>query len=216
MDQVVKSFKSLSVAVVSDALDRLGLPGACLGVTPLTDGYCIVGRAFTVKYIPVGAEKGTVGDYVDDVAAGNVIVLDNAGRSDCTVWGDLLTTVAHRKGIAGTVIYGVCRDVARSLELHYPIFSCGRFMRTGKDRVQVEGVNVPVAIKDVQIRPGDMIMGSEDGVLVVPQEKEEQVLKLATQVEEAEAKIRSEILAGARLDEARRKYGYHALQRQSR
>ncbi len=216
MDQVVKSFKSLSVAVVSDALDRIGLPGACLGVTPLTDGYCIVGRAFTVKYIPVGAEKGTVGDYVDDVAAGDVIVLDNAGRRDCTVWGDLLTTVAHRQGIAGTVIYGVCRDVSRSLELHYPIFSCGRFMRTGKDRVQVEGVNVPVAIKDVQIRPGDMIMGSEDGVLVVPKEKEEQVLKLATQVEEAEAKIRSEILAGARLDEARRKYGYHALQRQSR
>ena len=77
-------------------------------------------------------------------------------------------------------------------------------------------MNVPVAIKDVQIRPGDMIMGSEDGVLVVPQEKEDQVLKLATQVEEAAAKIRSEILAGARLDEARRKYGYHALQRQSR
>ena len=52
----------------------------------------MVGRAYTVKYLPVAQDKGTVGDYIDDVPAGSVVVLDNAGRLDCTVWGDILTS----------------------------------------------------------------------------------------------------------------------------
>lgn len=213
MDAHIEAFRKLSVAAVSDALDRLGLHGACLGIAPLAIGCRMVGRAFTVKYIPVGVEKGTVGDYIDDVPAGGVVVLDNAGRLDCTVWGDILTSIAHKRGIAGTVIHGVCRDIARSFDLRYPIFSRGRFMRTGKDRVQVEGTNVPISVGDVQVRPGDILIGSDDGVVVVPEEREEEIVALARSISEAEDKILSEALAGARLDEVRKKYKYHELQR---
>lgn len=215
MDVSVEAFKKLSAAAVSDAMDRLGLHGACLGIAPLTGGLRMVGRAFTLKYIPVGVEKGTVGDYIDDVPPGGVVVLDNAGRLDCTVWGDILTSAAHKRGVAGTVIHGVCRDVARSFELRYPIFSRGRFMRTGKDRVQVEGMNVPVSLGDVQVRPGDILIGSDDGVVVVPKEREREVLLVAEEVSEAEGKILSEVLKGSRLDEARKKFGYHQLQRRA-
>jgi len=213
MDDRIEMLKRLSVAAVSDALDRLGLHGACLSIVPLTTGFRMAGRAFTIKYIPVGVEKGTVGDYIDDVPPGGVVVLDNAGRLDCTVWGDILTSVAHKRGVAGTVIHGVCRDVARSFELGYPIFSRGRFMRTGKDRVQVEGMNVPVSLGDVQVRPGDIVMGSDDGVVVVPKEREGEVLALAQSISEAEGKILAEALKGSRLDEARQKHRYHELQR---
>jgi len=213
MDAYVEAFKKLSAAAVSDALDRLGLHGACLGIAPLAAGHRMVGRAFTIKYIPVGVVKGTVGDYIDDVPPGDVVVLDNAGRLDCTVWGDILTSLAHKRGVAGTVIHGVCRDVARSYELRYPIFSRGKFMRTGKDRVQVDGMNVPVSLGDVQVRPGDILIGSDDGVVVVPREKEEEILSLARSISEAEERILAESLAGARLDEARKKYKYHELQR---
>lgn len=213
MDARVEAFRKLTAAAVSDALDRLGLHGACLGIVPLATGNRMVGRAFTVKYIPVGAEKGTVGDYIDDVPPGGVVVLDNAGRLDCTVWGDILTSVAHKRGIAGTVIHGVCRDVARSFDLRYPIFSRGRFMRTGKDRVQVDGMNVAVSLGDVQVRPGDIVIGSDDGVVVVPREREEEVLSVAQGISEAEEKILSEALKGIRLDEVRKKYKYHELQR---
>jgi len=109
----------------------------------------MVGRAFTIKYVPVGVEKGSVGDYIDNVTQGDVVVLDNAGRLDCAVWGDILTSIAHKRGIAGTVIIGVCRDIARSFELRYPIFGRGRFMRTGKDRVQVEQMNIPISLGDI-------------------------------------------------------------------
>jgi len=128
MDARIEAFKGLSVAAVSDAIDRLGLHGACLGISPLAAGNRMAGRAFTLKYIPVGVVKGTVGDYIDDVPPGDVVVLDNAGRLDCTVWGDILTSIAHKRGIAGTVINGVCRDVARSFDLHYPIFSRAKYI----------------------------------------------------------------------------------------
>ncbi len=213
MDAHVEAVKKLSAAAVSDALDRLGLHGACLGITPLATGYRMVGRAFTVRYIPVGVERGTVGDYIDDVPAGQVVVLDNAGRLDCTVWGDILTSIAHMRGVAGTVIHGVCRDIARSFELRYPIFSRGRFMRTGKDRVQVDGVNVPVCLGDVQARPGDIVVGSDDGVVVVPQERELELLAVARSIAETEEKILAEALKGTRLAEVRKKYKYHELQR---
>jgi len=213
MDARVEAFKKLSVAAVSDALDRLGLHGTCLGITPLTNGFRMAGRAFTAKYIPVGVLKGTVGDYIDDVPPGDVVVLDNAGRIDCTVWGDILTSVAHKRGICGTVINGVCRDVARGLDLGYPIFSRGKFMRTGKDRVQVDGMNIPVSLGDVQVRPGDILVGSDDGVVVVPKEKEEEILTMAQSISEAEGKLLAEAMKGTRLDEARKKYRYHELQR---
>ena len=94
-------------------------------------------------------------------------MLDNGGRTDCTVWGDILTAVAHQRGIAGTVIDGVSRDVRRALELGYPIYSRGRFMRTGKDRVEVAEVGGPVTIGGVQVAPGDLLVGDDDGVVAI-------------------------------------------------
>jgi 4-hydroxy-4-methyl-2-oxoglutarate aldolase len=210
MDDIVEGFKKLASASISDALDRLGIHGMVQGIAPLTNGHHVVGRAF--KYIPCGVVKGTVGDYIDDVPPGGVVVLDNAGRLDCTVWGDILTTVASARGIAGTVIHGVCRDVAGSLDVGYPIFSRGHFMRTGKDRVQVDGTNVPVSLGDVQVRPGDIVIGTDDGVLVVPVESEAEVLEIATGVSEAEERIIADVKAGAKLVDARKKHGYHQLQ----
>jgi regulator of RNase E activity RraA len=215
MDAVVDGFKKLSVAAVSDAMDRLGIAGQCLGIQSIASGNRLAGRAFTLKYIPCGIEKGTVGDYIDDVPPGDVVVLDNAGRLDCTVWGDILTAVAHKRGVGGTVIHGVCRDVARSFELRYPIFSRARYMRTGKDRVQVDGMNVPVSMGEVQVKPGDIMLGSDDGLLVVPQEREREVLALAQSISEAEEKILGEALKGMRLDEARKIFKYHELQRKN-
>ena len=146
-------------------MDKLGISGTCLGIKPLDYGFRMIGRAFTVKYGPVGTERGTVGDYIDDVKPGEIVVLDNGGRRDCTVWGDILTSVSHQRGIGGTLIDGVCRDTNRSRELAYPIFSVDRFMRTGKDRVQVDGVNVPVSIANIRVRPGDVVVGDADGAL---------------------------------------------------
>lgn len=213
MSEDFSAWKALSTATVSDALDRLGINGQAFGIAPLDRRFKLCGRAFTVKYVPVGAVKGTVGDYIDDVAPGSVVVLDNDGRLDATVWGDILTTMAHYRGIGGTVIHGVYRDVARSLELSYPMFSRGVYMRTGKDRVKAEAFNVPVSIGSAQAKPGDLLLGDADGVVVVPKGQENAVLDVALQIEAAEDAIREAISRGERLDEARRRAGYFELQR---
>ena len=111
MKEIISRFKKLDTTCVSDALDRLGITGGLLGIKPVIPGKTICGEAFTVHYVPCGLVKGTVGDFLDDVEPGQVIVIDNAGRLNCTVWGDILTLVAKLKGIGGTVIDGVCRDV---------------------------------------------------------------------------------------------------------
>jgi len=206
-------WRALSSARVSDALDRLGLAGQCFGIKPLDPGFRLVGHAFTVRYAPVGEARGTVGDYIDEVVSGQVMVLDNGGRLDATVWGDILTEAAHHRGLSGTVIHGVCRDVARSCELGYPIFSRGAYMRTGKDRVQAEAINGPVSLGEVRVEPGDLLHGDADGLVVVARTRQSEVLDLAIEIEAREAQIRAAVAAGTRLDEARRAAGYHELQR---
>ncbi|MPW19563.1 RraA family protein [Paraburkholderia sp. CNPSo 3157] len=202
----------LDTATLSDALDKLGINGQCYRIKARSTDFRLAGRAWTLKYGPAANPPGTVGDYIDDVPPGAVIVLDNGGREDATVWGDILTEIAHRRGLAGTVINGICRDVALCLKLGYPIFSRDHWMRTGKDRVQVEATNIPVNIGDARVRPGDILRGDADGVIVIPQEHEEAVLDAAEAIHHAEEAIREACRDGMRLDEARKQFKYHQLQ----
>ena len=154
MDNLVERFKKLDTTCVSDAMDKIGIECSAYGVKPVRFGWKICGRAFTVHYAPCGAVKGNVGDFLDDVEPGQVVVIDNAGRDNCTVWGDIMAKTAGKMGIAGTVIDGVCRDIPAVLACDYPIYSKGYYMRTGKDRVYVDGVNVPVTLSDIPVYPG--------------------------------------------------------------
>jgi Demethylmenaquinone methyltransferase len=210
-DRNVTRVSELDTATLSDAMDRLGIAGQCLGIKPLDHRFRLAGRAFTLQYAP-HAPGGTVGDFIDDVPAGSIVVIDNSGRADATVWGDILTMTAHRRGIGGSVIDGACRDTHLALELDYPIFSRSYSMRTGKDRVQLEATNVPVHIGEAHVAPGDLMRGDSDGVVVIPQDREDEVLATAEEIEVAENRIRQAVEGGMRLDQARRELKYHSLQ----
>ncbi|AZG10532.1 RraA family protein [Pigmentiphaga sp. H8] len=212
MDKNVERIARLDTATLSDALDRLGIQGQCHGIKPRTAGFRLAGRAFTILYGPASTPPGTVGDFIDDVPDGHVVVLDNGGRVDCTVWGDIMTEIAHRRKLGGTVIDGICRDVSLCMDLGYPVFSRDHWMRTGKDRVQVEATNVPVNIGNARVAPGDLLRGDADGLIVVPQVHEETVLAAAEEIAMVEDRIREAVRGGMRLDEARREFGYHTLQ----
>jgi 4-hydroxy-4-methyl-2-oxoglutarate aldolase len=212
LDAGVALAERLDTATLSDALDRLGIAGQCHRIKPRDARFRMTGRAFTLLYGPAASPPGTVGDYIDDVPPGAVVVLDNGGREDATVWGDILTEIAHRRGLGGTVIDGICRDVALCMELGYPVYSRGHWMRTGKDRVQVEAVNVSVNVGEARVRPGDLLRGDADGVVVIPREHEEAVLAAAAEIDHAEREIREAVRSGMRLDEARKRFRYHGLQ----
>ncbi len=140
-------------------------------------------------------------------------MIDNSGRTDCTVWGDIMTQYAGLRGIAATIIGGVCRDVGRAIADDYPMFSVGRFMRTGKDRVQVGSANEPVGLGSVRIAPKDIVAADANGVVVIPRHRAREVAETARKIEQSEMKIREMISEGATIGEARTKLGYHTLQR---
>ncbi|PQA87630.1 RraA family protein [Hyphococcus luteus] len=211
-DVNVKRAAEYDTATLSDALDRLGIVGQCYKIAGRSDAFQMTGRAFTMICGPASTPPGTVGDYIDDVPAGEVVVIDNGGREDATIWGDILTEIAHRRGIAGTVIDGVSRDVALCRKLGYPVFSRGHWMRTGKDRVQVEEMGRPVNIGGARVAPGDIMRGDADGVIVIPRSHENRILDIAAEIAAAEDSIREAARSGMRLDEARRQHRYHSLQ----
>jgi len=211
-DKNVERASKLDTTAISDAMDRLGIAGQCLNIKPLDPRFRLTGRAFTILYGPAGTPPGTVGDYIEDVPPGGVVVLDNGGRENATVWGDILTWVANRRGVAGTVIDGACRDTALSRELGYPIYSRSYSMRTGKDRIQVEAMGGPVNIGDARVNQGDILRGDADGVVAIPQAHEDAILTNAEQIDAAESEIRRLVNEGNTLTEARKKLGYHSLQ----
>ena len=203
---------TVSTASISDALDSLGLPGSLHGISPLRTGQRIAGSVFTVVYEPVDETGGTVGDFLDDVPAGSVILIDNAARTDCTVWGGIMSETAHERGIAGTVINGACRDAAVAASVGYPIWSVSRFMRTGKDRVRVAAVQTTVTIDGVTIAPGDVLMADDDGAVAIPADRRAEVLDIAQRIDDIEQEIILAVRGGATLAAARARHGYHSLQ----
>lgn len=212
-DRNVQRAAALDTATISDALDKLGIAGQCLGIKPRDHRFRLIGRAHTILYGPLDAARpGTVGDYIDALEPGTVVVLDNGGREDATVWGDILTALAHRKGLAGTVIDGANRDTRLSIELGYPVFSRSYSMRTGKDRVQVDAEQVPVTIGQARVQPGDIVRGDADGVVVIARQREDEILEIAEAIGRAEQAIRDLVDAGSTLAEARAKLKYHGLQ----
>lgn len=211
-NDVVARLAALPTASISDALDSLDVHGTLHGIAPLTYDFRAAGPAFTVQYEPAGTARGSVGDFLDDVPPGAIVLIDNNGRTDVTVWGGIMTEIAADRGVAGTVINGVCRDVSASLEQNYPLFSRGRFMRTGKDRVRLVAVGTEVTINDVRISPNDIICGDSDGALAVPVAYAERVAEIAERIENTEAKIVEAVKAGSTLIQARADLGYHDLQ----
>lgn len=209
---ILKEYEQLDTTAISDAMDRHGITCGLLGLKNVVSGTKMVGQAFTVHYTVCGQVHGTVGDFLDDVKPGQVVVIDNGGRLNCTVWGDIMSYLASRNQVAGTVIDGVCRDVPAIKELDYPIFTKGVYMVTGKDRVYVDRLNTPVSICNVQIRPGDLIVGDDSGVVAIPYEMAESILAEAMEIAEKEESIRAALRNGISLKEARAAAGYHRLQ----
>lgn len=207
-----KRLPATGTSALSDALDKMGIDGQILGIMPVVRTMRFAGQAFTIRMLPVGHTGGLVDDYIDEVRPGQVVAIANDGRLDATVWGDILTSVASARGIAGTVIDGVCRDSDRCVGLGYPVFARGNTMRTGKGRVTADACNVPVQLAGIRVAAGDWLVGDADGVIVIPADRADEVRVIAEQIVAVEDRIRNAVRRGMRVDEAREAEGYHGLQ----
>lgn len=205
----------LSTTNVSDALDALGLKGSTYGIRPIWHNMGkICGAAITVKMTAAGlteAEHHLGTRAIELAKAGDVIVIDNGGRIDTSCWGGVLATGAKKKGIQGVVIDGACRDVDDCVDVEFPVYCRGAVVATARGRIMEESTNTMVQFGGVQVRPGDVILGDKSGVVVIPQEKLEEVLEKAEELFRKEEAMIQAILAGESMLEVDSKSGYERM-----
>jgi len=204
-------------AAVSDAMDSLGIRCVLSGIVPRVPGARVCGPAFPVAYRPIALSEPTRADgsgfrgaanYLDDVPAGSVVVVDNAGSTSCTTWGSLLTLLATKRGVLGTVLHGSARDIAEIRAKGYPLFSTGLTMVSGKNRVELDSVGLPIDILGTRVRSGDVVLADDSGALVVPAAHAAEVAARAERVVATERGIAAAVDEGVRLDRARAIHGY--------
>lgn len=213
MKEIIHRYKKLGTSSVSDALDSLGIEGCLLGIHPQVPGASCAGAAYTVSYTPYEIQPDSprnASNYIDEVPEGAIVVIDNQGKADCTVWGDILSVYSQQRGIAGTVIWGAARDLASIREMKYPLFSSHVYMRSGKNRVTKKNTGEAIQISGIDIHAGDLIVGDANGCLRVPSASIHLVLERAERIEKTEERIRKAIAQGMDLKAARKQYGYHA------
>lgn len=202
----------LYTPVVGDVLDNLGfwhqfLPQA---IKPMHTEMRIAGRAMTVQLADVtGPQKQPFGRLTEalDQIQPDEIYIATGGSQNCAAWGEILTATARTRRGVGAIIDGFHRDTPRVLEQEWPVFSRGSYSQDACVRSSVINFRCLIKIQGVQVRPGDLIFGDMDGVVIIPREVEEKVLNLALQKASAEKVVRKEIEAGASSTEVFHKYG---------
>jgi regulator of RNase E activity RraA len=202
---LLERFAAVDSAAVSDALDQLDLPAGIGGIRPLWGPAAIVGFAVTVALEPhdgrpAGAHIATTA--VESANGESVIVVDNQGRTDVSCWGGILSLGASRRGVRGVVVDGVCRDVAEARDLRFPVFARGAIPATARGRLRQRSTGEAVRLGGLTVRHGDVVVADETGITVVPHERAEEAVALATAIVARERAIADEIRAGARLSQA--------------
>lgn len=171
MENIIKEFLSIPTTCISDAMD--GLNNLHPSIKPLKEEYKLAGRAFTVK-VPVG-ENLSVLKAISEAKRGDILVVDAKGDQYRAVAGDFVVGMAQTLGIGGLVVDGVIRDIIGIKALNFPVFSRGTTV-AASGKAGVGEVNVPISCGGVPVNPGDIIVGDADGVVVIPQAKEQQIL----------------------------------------
>jgi 4-hydroxy-4-methyl-2-oxoglutarate aldolase len=213
-EPIIERLAKLDTCAVSDALDSLGLKGATWGIVPLWQCPRIVGRAVTMKIKPAGLQQPTqhLGTApIEAAKPGDIIVIDNGGQLQFSCWGGLLALSAKLKGLSGVVIDGACRDIDEARELGFPIYARGVVPMTARGRIMQESFNQEIQFGGVQCHPGDLVIADGSGVVIIPKEKEEEVIGSAEAIYQKEQEMAAGIRKGYSGLEMLEKLGYEQM-----
>jgi len=216
MKKIIEGYMKLSTPNVSDGLDKLKIDGAPHGILPLYTG-CrkIVGPACTMKLVPLGSKgESPVLGTLEAIVAGNpgdVLVIDQAGRMDVNSYGGVAGFTTKHRGLVGCVMDGVTRDIDEFKMLDLPVYGKGAIQQSIRNRCVFAGLNIDVELCGVRVRHGDLIMADENGVVVVPKEHIEEVLRIGTECKEIEDRVVLEIKSGGDPVKAHEKVRYDMM-----
>jgi 4-hydroxy-4-methyl-2-oxoglutarate aldolase len=205
--------KSLYTAVVSDALDEIGVRNQAMReyLRPVHAHCTFAGWARTIScsdvYHVSDDAYGVEIEAVDSLLPGEVAVIGTQKSVRNAPWGELLSTAARARGARGAVVDGLIRDVRKIEELGFPVFASGIKPVDSMGRGVVTAYNVPLECGEVLVNPGDFIFADFDGVVVIPSALVSQVIELASEKVRRENSSRAELMKGAYLRDVFNKYG---------
>ena len=205
--------ENLYTAVVSDALDQLGIRNQAMReyLRPLHARCTFAGWARTIScvdvyHIPDDPYALEI-EAIDSLLPGEVAVVGTSKSTRNAPWGELLSTAAKARGARGAVIDGLVRDVSKIEELGFPVFAAGIKPVDSMGRGIVTAYNVPVECGEVLVNAGDFVFGDRDGVVVIPREMARQTVEVAADKVRRENHSRAELMKGAYLRDVFAKYG---------
>lgn len=204
--------EKLFSCVIGDVLDSLGRFHQILPphLRPMTPEMVVVGRAMPVRLADVSGVQaepfGKLTHALDQLMPGEVYVAAG-GSAECSAWGEILTTTAKARGAVGAIVDSYHRDTPKVLDLDWPVFSRGPYAQDAAVRSKVEAYRVPVEIGGVVVNPGDLIFGDIDGVVVIPQDLESEVIEKSLEKVNAEKLVLKAIQNGLSSTEAFETYG---------
>jgi regulator of RNase E activity RraA len=217
LEAVIARLAALPVACISDAMDQLGLPTALIdaGISRRT-GKRLAGRARTIDRAPrpSNATQAEVAPDLawapqtlwDEASPGDVAVMAIRGDTSVAVLGDNMSTRALMRGVAGAVIDGAMRDIDAISEMGLTVYARASSPRSAAGRLVTFALNKPIICGGVYVRPGDVVIGDADGVIVIPAEKASEVAERSELLESKEQQSKEYIEAGNSLVEAVKKF----------
>jgi len=188
----------VSTPNISDAMHRKGAMHGLFSVNP---GLKMVGPAVTVQTFE-GDWAKTV-EAIDTAQSGDVIVIYNGGSDQVAPWGELATLSCLNKGVAGVVIDGAVRDIDDIRKLEFPVYARAVVPNAGEPKGFGE-INAEISCAGQTVRPGDYIVGDDNGIVVVPKERAYEIARRSVEVEKNESRIRDEITRGSTLSKVLR------------
>ena len=212
---LLAQFTALDTATVSDALDACGLPPGQGGLRPMWGRPKVAGFAVTVELEPLSGQPGVqrrtehggahiLTGAIAGAGPDDVIVVANGGRTDVSSWGGIVSVGAAVRSVRGVITDGACRDVGQARDLGFPVFARAQVPVTARGRLRQKSAGEPIVVGEVTVRPGDVVMADEGGVVVVPRERAAEVLDAAQRLAGREAAIEAEVRAGVPLPQAMR------------
>lgn len=212
LEELVNGFRSTATASVADAVDKVAGRTGFLppSIKPRINDKKIVGPAVTVQEGPTSefVPPQHALDVIDEAEAGSIIVISTNGTTDVAVWGGLMTAGAVANKHEAAVLDGGLRDIVEiRRDYDFPVYSRCVSPGTTLGRIKTLAANVEVAIGEVLIKPGDILVGDVDGVVCVPREHAEEVLALAQDIDAREAEQAKLIIESGSLRDGLAKYG---------
>ncbi len=197
-----------TTATLSTVLIRRGLRSTMMtGVFPLRAGAKLAGEAMTLRFVPAREDFLDPGmlanpqypqrNAVENIPAGKVLVVDARGDVRAGILGDILVTRMKLRGAKGLVTDGALRDAGSIRGLDWPVFASGAHPAQHTDRHFAAGINELIGCGGVMVQPGDIVVGDDDGVVVLPRAVAPQVARAAREQDELETFVQQKIAGGA-------------------